>query len=172
MFISLLNEPKGCDELVSRIVELENNKVVIESLIAGNKRLSKDLSKLEARVDDNEQRNRNNCLLLHGIEKNINSNTDQLVYDVANKDLGISLTPSDIIRTHTVGAPKPLRNTRSPEVNPRPIIFKFANFRKRQDVFYSKRKLKGKNIRKSYTITIQTFERSSSEIWQGKGLDN
>ena len=96
-FKSLTNELKGCNELVNRIVELENNKAFIdsstESFIAENKHLTKDSSKLEERLDDNEQRNRNSCLLLHGIEENINSNTNQLVVD---NGLGVSLTPSDI----------------------------------------------------------------------------
>ena len=57
-FKSLINELKGYNDLVGRIVELESKKAVIdsvsESLVAENKRLAKDFSKLEARVDDNE----------------------------------------------------------------------------------------------------------------------
>ena len=159
---SLINELKGYNDLLGRIVELESKKAVIdsvnESLVAENKRLAKDFSKLEARVDDNEQRNRNNCLLLHGVEENSNTNTDQLVYDVVKRELGISLTPSDITRSHRLGTPKPSRNTRSTKVNLRPIIFKFANFRMRQEVFYSKRKPKGKNISISESLTPSRYK--------------
>ena len=72
--------------------------------------------------------------------------------------VGISLTPSDITRSHRLGTPKPSRNTRSTKVNPRPIIFQFANFRMRQEVFYSKGKLKGKNISISESLTLSRYK--------------
>ena len=153
---------KGYNEVVNKINDLETNKAVVDgitdSLIAENKRLANELHRLEARIDDNEQRNRNNCLLLHGIEETDNTDTDQIVCEVINKEIGITLLPSDIHRSHRLGPPKSSRNTRSNKVNPRPIIFRFVNFKKRQEVFYSKRKLKGKNISLSENLTPTRYK--------------
>ena len=138
-FKTLINQIKGYTEIVNKINDLETNKAVVggitDNLIAENKRLANELHRLEARIDDNEQRNRNNCLLLHGIEETDNIDTDQIVCDVISKEIGITLSPSDIHRSHRLGPPKSSRNTRSNKVNPRPIIFRFVNLRRDRKYF-------------------------------------
>ena len=120
--------------------------------------MANELHRLEARIDDNEQRNRNNCLLIHGIEETENTDTDKSVCEVINNEIGIALSPSAIHRSHRLGPPKSHRNTRSNKVNPQPIIFRFVNFKKRQEVFYSKRKLKGKLFSLSENLTPTRYK--------------
>ena len=69
-------------------------------LTAENKRLNDYLIKLHESVDVQEQRNRNLCLLMHGVEENVNESTDDLVLSVINKDLGINIRLDDIERSH------------------------------------------------------------------------
>ena len=97
-----------------------------------NKRFNDDSIKLHESVDDKEQRNRNSCLLLHGVEENANDNTDGLVRSVINKDSGINIKLDDIERSHRLGPIKNRRNLRSTKNISRPIIMRFNYFRKRQ----------------------------------------
>ena len=69
--------------LSTRVNELESFKAVNEQvtreLKTENKRLQECLDNLSDVVDDHEQRNRNNCLLLHGVEEMDGENTDDMV---------------------------------------------------------------------------------------------
>ena len=135
-----------------------------------NKRSAKEFSKLEARVDDNEQRNR---LLLHSVEENSNTNTDQLVYDVVKRELGISLTPSDITRSHRLGTQGQLnlildrsysnlpilgrdKKFSIQKANLRVSISRFPKASHYQDINFCK--LKGKNISISESLTPSRYK--------------
>ena len=48
--------------------------------------------------------------------------------------------------------------TRSANASTRPIVFKFSNYRKRQEVLKAKRKLKGLNISLSEKLTLERYE--------------
>ena len=60
------------DDLVQRVNILENFKTVNETITKNlhdeNQRLNAVVAKLEMSVDDQEQRSRNMCLLIHGVE--------------------------------------------------------------------------------------------------------
>ena len=51
---------------------------VTRELKTENKQLQERLDNLSDVVDDHEQRNRNNCLLLHGVEEMDGENTDDM----------------------------------------------------------------------------------------------
>ena len=69
---------------------------------------------LKARLDDHEQRGRNMCLLVHGVEETDDENTDNVVINIIKCNLEIELLKDDIVRSHRLGPPKKLHcQTRS-----------------------------------------------------------
>ena len=73
-------------------------------------RLNGDLIKLHGSVDDQEERNRSLCLLMHGVEEDVNESTNDLVFSVINKDLAINIWLDGIERSHRLG---PINNRRN-----------------------------------------------------------
>ena len=119
-----------------------------------NQRLNELVVKLEARVDDGEQRSRNGCLLVHGIEETDEEDTDTLVLDTFKNHLNlVNMELNHIQRSHRVGPKKSRRNTRTTKSTPRPIIVRFASYRERALVFRSKKRLKGKAVSISENLT-------------------
>ena len=116
-------------------------KKVCETILqAENIKLHKELQVLRAQVDSQEQRSRNECLQIHGIEENDGENTDDLVPEVINNNQGLTnITLDDVQRSHRLGASS--KNQRITRSTPRPIIC-YSNCRHRQEVFKLKRKLK------------------------------
>ena len=177
----LISEVKAISSLVNRVQELENCKAINERVTSElsdeNKRLNQRINEMEIQVDDQEQRSRNGCLLIHGVEEQDDDNTDNIALEIINKDLEVELTIDGIQRSHRVGPRKSNRNTRSSKSKPRPIIVRFANGRKRREVFLSKRKLKGKNISISETLpnidTIfsEKLRRSTEGAMYGRTMD-
>ena len=161
-FKVIITELKVLNDVNKRINILEDiNATSInttDKLKTENARLNDVLTKLQDRVDDHEQRNRNLCLLMHGVEEGNSENTDDLVVAVINNDLGIDITVHEIERSHRLGPINNRRNLRSVRVNPRPIILRFNSFRKRQKVFKAKRSLKGKKVSLSENLTKQRYE--------------
>lgn len=155
---TLITEIKGVNDIIKRVHVLEDFKSVNEAvsmqLNNENIRLIKVVNDLETKLDDQEQRTRNSCLLIHGIEEDESDNTDNHVLSVINDLMGLSdITIDDIQRSHRLGPKTTRRNTRSANVKPRPIIMKFLNFRKRQLVFKNKSSLKGKKIAITENLT-------------------
>ena len=131
-----------------------------DHLKADNTRLNDELIKLRDRVDDQEQRNRNSCLLLHGVEENSDESTDDVAVAIISDNLGISINVDDIERSHRLGPfnKENKRYLRSNKKACRPIIIRFKSIRKRQEVFKSKRALKGKQLSISENLTKHCCE--------------
>ena len=146
---------KGYDALEKRIEQLESFKEISEnttSFLVTDSLLEK-VKMLEQKIDDHEQRSRNQCLLIHGIEEKDKEDTDVLAVQVAT-ELDISITVDDIARSHRLGPKKTIRETRQNRIEkPRPIIVRFCSYRIRQTVFQSKKKLKGKPISITENLT-------------------
>ena len=127
--------------LSTRVNELESFKAVNEQvtreLKKENKRLQERLDNLSDVVGDHEQRNRNNCLLLHGVEEMDGENTD-MVLKIINERLELPMVLDNIQRSHRLGPRNASRNTRQNPTKPRAIIFRFRDFRARQ--CFTKRK--------------------------------
>ena len=107
--------------------------------------------------DDNEQRSRNECLILHGCEENVNEDTDNIVREVLQNKLQIKLTDGSIKNSHRLGPPSNKRNTRSKKDYTRPIIFRLMFFRDRMQIFQNKRKLKGQKESISENLTALRY---------------
>ena len=104
-------------------------------------RLNDKLIKLQDRVDEHEQRNRNLCLLMLDVNEKYrnNENTDDLVVAVIYNVVGINITVNNIERSHRLEALNNRRNLRSARINPTPIILRINSFCNSQEVFKAKR---------------------------------
>ena len=147
----VLHEFKVVKSLASKIKVLEDCKSVHENVTTrlqeDNLQLHNKIKSLEERIDDGEQRSRNQCLLIHGIAENDEEDTDTVAVGIINNELEIlEFTASGLHNSHRLGPKKNRRNTRNTEVKPRPIIIRFVYYRDRYDVFKNKSKLKGKNM--------------------------
>ena len=170
----VLNEIKNISSLVNRVNELESCKVisdrVSDELKHQNKKLNEKVSKMSKQIDEQEQRSRNECLLIHGIEERDDDNTDSIAIQIITHELGVELTLDEIQRSHRVGPKNQRRNTRSSNPRPRPIIVRFSNWRKRREVFSVKKKLKGKGISITENLTKYRYDLLKEAIeMYGKG---
>ena len=158
----LLNILNKHNELSQKVEKLDSTIAVCQNntslLQEENKRLNKTVSLLEAKVDDNEQRSRNECLLIHGVEESENENTDNIALDVFNSYLGLDTKLEHIQRSHRLGPKRTGRNTRTTKTSPRPIIIRFMGYRERSSVFRVKKKLKGKSISISENLTQTRYQ--------------
>ena len=170
----VINGLKVIDDLVQRVIILEDfktvNETITKNLYEENQRLNAVINKLEMSVDDQEQRSRNMCLLIHGVVEKDGEKTDELVLNVIINDLGIvNINITEIQRSHRLGPRKPQRNLRSSKMY-RPIIVRFSNYRMRQKVFSEKRKLKGTTTFISENLTKKRYVLYQSAINKfGKG---
>ena len=112
-----------------------------------NEDLEKRLDDQDKRLDDQEQYTRRNCLLLHGVKEEKNEDTDQSAVDIINKDVDVEISEKDLDRSHRLGKP------RAPVGKPRPIIIKFSRYNVRHLVFKSKKKLEGKGVAITESLT-------------------
>ena len=121
--------------------ELEKDQKEKEKIINNLKGeviyLSEKLGKLEESIDAQQKYSRRNCLLLHGIEEIKGEDTDDLVLEVLNYDLGLNISKTALDRSQKIGNPKTKKLSR-------PIIVKFVRYYDRKNVFVNKKCLKGK----------------------------
>ena len=123
--------------LDDRIKQLEDFKAVNSNITAAlqveNSRLNKVVELFEEKLDDYERRNRNQCLLFHGITEAHDKKTDGLIIKVIHNDLDLKdVSLPDVQRSHRVGPKRNLRPTRNSPSKPRPINVRFLNYRVRQ----------------------------------------
>ena len=120
---------------------LEKNAELIRKLEAAvterDKKIIELENKLTQRQDDLEQYQRRNYLRILGVPEQSDEETDKIVMETAAK-IGVVLNIDDIDRSHRIG--------RQNNDRPRPVIVKFTSYRKRSEVFRSKRQLKGTGV--------------------------
>ena len=104
-------------------------------------------------IELQEQYSRRNCVLVHGIKETKDEDTDKIVIDIISKDLDIIVDEKDLDRSHRIG------RMASNLGKPRPIIVKFSRYNMRKKVFSSKKKLKGKNISITESLTSLRMEK-------------
>ena len=182
---SLIKELKCVKDIANRVTELENlqavSKNVTSVLQRENSRLVNVVKELELKIDDQEQRSRNYCLLLHGCPEGNEENTTDIALNIFNNEIGLhDVQKNDISRSHRIG-PKTTqrRNTRSnnSESRPRPIIVRFSNWYSRDRVFKNKKNLKGMKISLSESLTKLRYQllRKAEEkygrvkVWSNEG---
>ena len=154
----VLSDAKDANSLANRVNELEDFKSVstkvTKTLKQESDHLRERLELLERRVDNDEQRSRNQCLLIHGIPEDEDEDTNDVVVDVIKSKIGISdFSVGGVQNSHRLGPREKKRNTRSSVIKPRPIILRFVYYCDRQAVFRNKKRLKGKNISVSENLT-------------------
>ena len=107
-------------------------------------KLTEKVDVLSQAVGKQEQYSRCNCLLLHGIPKKKQENTDELCIKAINEHLDLDFNDRDINRTHR---------------KPRPIIIKLVRYHDRNKIFDSKKKLKGKKIAITENLTVTRIKK-------------
>ena len=88
---------------------------------------------MEESIDAQQQYSRRNCLLLHGIEETKGEDTDNIVLEVLNNDMGLNISKTALDRSHRIGNLKIKKKSR-------PTSVKFVQYCDRRDVFMNKRK--------------------------------
>ncbi|KAJ4446000.1 hypothetical protein ANN_12686 [Periplaneta americana] len=127
------------DAVVSELQRsIDFNSEVIQDLKQTIEQRDRKIGELERKVDDLKQYQRRQCVRIFGIEEEVGENTDKLVVELAT-NIGVELKVEDIDRSHRVG-----RTTS--DGRPRPIIVKFCSYRKRSEVFFNKKRLKGSGM--------------------------
>ena len=96
--------------------------------------------------------------MIHGINESEKEDTDEIALDIIKNAVGIDVTMEAIERTHRVGLKKKSVTTRNSKPKTRPIIVRFASMRVRMEVFRNKKKLKGKPISITESLTKSRYE--------------
>ena len=122
--------------------------------------LKEKFFQVDKTLDPQEQYSRRNCLLVHGMEENNNEDTDQEIINIVKNDLGEKIIIHDIGRTHHLGKRKLDNNVTQP------IIVKFTRYNVRNKIFRSKKKLKGKTV----SITESLTKRSVVELKKAREM--
>jgi hypothetical protein len=184
MKVLLTSQLQCFNTLNDKIQSLEESKSINENVTSTlqgeNRRLNDVIVKLEDKLDDNEQRNRNQCLLFHGIPESSGENTDDLVVEIIKTKLEMrNFSIEDIQRSHRLGQKKNdnQRETRSRVSRPRPIIVRFVSYRSRKNIYKVKTKLKGEGVslsenltRKRYLLYIDCIDKlGKGKVWTADG---
>ena len=83
---------------------------------------------LKKKSDDSKQYSRINCLLVHGVKKQDQENTDNIVLNVLKKHLDIEQPVKDLDRSYRVGK-------RNSENKHRTIIVNFIHYNDHREIF-------------------------------------
>ena len=83
----------------------ENDKI-FNNLKGEVSYLSEKLKKMKESIDAQQQYSRRNCLLLHGIEETKGEDTDNIVLEVLNNDMGLNISKTALDRSHKISNPK------------------------------------------------------------------
>ena len=136
---------KKIDELETEIKNKDEKIQLLENRV---EILEKEKESQGKEIDDLEQYSRRNCLLLHGVVETNAECTDDIIIKTCAEELGIDVKQEDLDRSHRLGKVK--RN----DNKPRPIIVKFARYAVRNKVFSNKKKLKGKKLLITESLTV------------------
>lgn len=154
-------------EKLQSTIELNQNKVsaLQKSLDEANEKLRILEKQTINRSDELEQYQRRNNIRVFGVPEEHGENTDEVFLKIAREKLGVHLSELDIDRSHRVGRRMP--DSRKP----RPIIIKFVSYRKRSEVFDTKKKLAKSGITLREDLTSERMKVLKSAISQ-YGLHN
>ena len=103
-------------------------------------------------IDDLEQYSQRNSLVLYGVNECNNDNTNEILIKTFSKKLGVEIKEDDLDKSQRQGKPKRKDN------KPRSIIVKFAHCAVRREVFMNKRKLKGKRLLITESLTFSEMQ--------------
>lgn len=133
--------------------------------------LQSQIHEMESNLDEAEQYSRRNCLIFNGISESEKENTDGIIMDICNKKLGVTVTASDIDRSHRLAQP-PTSTSTSTSTKPRPrnIIVKFANHRAREAIYRARFKLKFSKDEDRIFINENLTRKRNKLFWKVKKL--
>ena len=107
--------------------------------------LTEKVNKFSYLVNRQEEYSRRDCILINGAKENQNEDTDEEVVKKMKSEMDLEIFPGDIDRTRRVGVPRKDKN--------RPIIVKFLRYMERRHVFTNKKRLKGKYLSITESLT-------------------
>ena len=136
---------KKIDELEKQIKNKDEKIQLLENRVEILKEEKESQGK---EIDDLEQYSRRNCLLLNGVVETNAECTDDIIIKTCAEELGIDVKQEDLDRSHRLGKVK--RNDNKPP----PIVVKFAHYAVRNKVFSNKKKLKGKKLLITESLTV------------------
>ena len=122
-------------------IEMQIEEKVNEKLKKACEKMKENTKNLEEKLEELSQYSRRNYLLIHGIKKEKNENTNEIVKDFFGKYLKININDYDVDRTHRLVS-KPIGNTLSKEKERiPPIVVKFTRHDLKQLIYSSKKLL-------------------------------
>ena len=127
--------------------------------------LTEKVDKLSSLVDRQEQYSGRNCILIHDVKENQNEDTDEVVVNKLKSEMDLEISPRDIDRTHRIGVLSKGKN--------RPTIVKFVRYMDRRSVFTNKKRLKGRNISITESLTkirMSALKEARNKFWYNSVL--
>ena len=117
--------------------DLKSQKSTTDDLKASTSKLSSELDVSTNKLDELEQYTRKNSLEIHGIPLEANMSCEEVVLEIAQA-IDVDLESSDIEISHRL---KGKANMKS-----QPIIVKFVSHKKKKELLFARRKLKGVTV--------------------------
>ena len=102
--------------------------------------LIETVAKLVKQADNQEQYSQSNCLLVHPLPEITLENTDDVAITMFKNEMDIKMFLDDTDRSHRIGKQKDDPN------KVRPAIVKFTRYNDRNKIFRNKKRLKGKKM--------------------------
>ena len=114
--------------------EVEESKLKYEEIKTENEKLKQIVNTTFFKVDELEQYGRRENIRILGVaERNDERDDGEEVVTKVAKALNVELNPElDIQRVHRLGKKK-----KGPKAKPRPVIVRFASYRKRMEFMYT-----------------------------------
>ena len=142
-------------------------------MTTSNANLLKSVDILSAQLDSNEQHNRNECLLLHGVpesDKETPLQSSTLFVENINRHLKAGMELGHIRRSHSLGKKRTNRK-------PRPIIARFWDSGLRNHLYFKKKELKNSGISITENLTKKRMilkteaeaKYGSANVWTREG---
>ena len=161
---SLCLNSTSVDAVVEKLAEVSCNNEKLNAILSTNiatlleskslnitektEKLEKNISRLkeenqELKIQQEKlaQYSRRNCLILYGNPHSNLENTDEKVVDFVKFELGVNLSITDLVTSHRLGG------------SHGPITAKFLSHNKKQEIYFAKKRLKGKPFLVSEALT-------------------
>ena len=137
-------------EKEQKIQKLEETVTTLNEKVLN---LNNQVNDLHKKAEKQEQYSRRNCLLIHGVTEDKNENVDDLVVSIIKNNMDIEIFSDDLCRAHRIG------KSNGGAKKGRPIIVKFVRHNIKHNIFRNKKRLKGKNISITESLTKVRMEK-------------
>lgn len=144
------------------------------------KRMNENILLIQSKVSKNERNinkimhgNNNKKLLFRGIPEN-NGRLDikEDLLSMIHKNLGVNIDKNEIASCYRLKR----KNNKQEENRPSPLIVEFVTQWRRDEIFYNKNRLKGKNIMvcemlstENYSLLLKVREKFKNKSWTDRG---